>query len=125
MTEDTVLLRQAHPNFMKGSLPTSQVFMPNSEDEGRMSVYDADQITPPDAYDHYTRVLLMQSHSVWGVTKKEADGCDVPASPDPLADFPSHARIDFSGVPETSWRKVAKRLKGLSIARGCLYVPTN
>lgn len=123
MTDDTMLLRQAHPHFMIDDLPSSQVFMPNSADEGQMSVYDGDQIGPADAYEHYTRVLDKQAHSVWGLTKGEADSCKVPAFPDPLVDFPSHARIDFSRVSEKTWRKVAKRLKALSISRGCLFLP--
>jgi len=121
MNANTFLLRQAHPNFIVGELPTSQVFMPNSEDKGQMSAYDGDQISPEDSYVHYTEVLKKQSKSVWALTKQEADTNGVPGSPDPLPDFPSHAKIDFNGVAENSWRRVAKRLKSLAIARGCQY----
>jgi hypothetical protein len=117
----TLLLRQAHPNFMDGDLPTSQVFMPNSEDQGRMSAYDGDQISPSDAHAHYTGTLKKQSHSGWAVSKGEADSNSVPASPDPLPDFPSHSKIEFSQLPETRWRRAAKRLKALAIARGCQF----
>ena len=123
MNSDTLLLRQAHPHFMDGGLPTSQVFLPNSEDQGRMSAYDGDQISPEDAYRHYTETLKKQSLSVWALTKDEADRNGVPASADPLPDFPSHAQIDFNQTPESSWRRVAKRLKALSIARGCQFSP--
>lgn len=123
MTQATLLLRQAHPNFMVGDVPTSQVFMPNSEDKGKMSSYDGDQISPEESYYHYTQQLNKQSHSVWGLTKGEADQNNVPASPDPLPEFPSHAVIDFSERPENEWRKIAKRLKALAIARGCLFLP--
>jgi hypothetical protein len=123
MNAHTLLLRQAHPKFMAGELPTSQVFMPNSEDKGKMSVYDGDQISPEDAYVHYTKVLKKQSHSIWALTKEETDRNNVPASPDPLSDFPSHAIIDFSHMNESAWRKVAKRLKALAIARACRFVP--
>src|ERR1700736_6110108 len=84
MNPDTLLLRQAHPNFMDGELPTSQVFIPNSEDEGKMSAYDGDQISPEDAYVHYTEVLKKQSKSVWALTKQEVDTHGVTGSPDPL-----------------------------------------
>ncbi len=123
MNPQTLLLRQAHPNFVDGALPTSQVFMPNSEDEGEMSAYDGDQISPADSYVHYTQVLKKHSHSVWALSKQEVDIAGVPASPDPLPDFPSHAKISFTLVPEKSWRQVAKRLKALAIARGCQYLP--
>ena len=123
MNADTFLLRQAHPNFMDGELPTSQVFMPNSGDEGKMSVYDGDQISPEDSYVHYTQVRKKQSNSVWALTKQEVDTNGVPGTPDPLPNFPSHAKIDFTQEPERTWRKVAKRLKVLSIARGCQYSP--
>lgn len=123
MNPDTLLLRQAHPHFMDGELPTSQVFLPNSEDQGRMSAYDGDQISPEDAYRHYTEILRKQSHSVWALAKQEADGNGAPASANPLPDFPSHATIDFSQTPASSWRRVAKRLKALAIERGCQFSP--
>lgn len=123
MNADTLLLRQAHPHFMEGDQPTSQVFMPNSEDRGQMSAYDGDQISPADAYAHYTQVLKKQSHSVWALAKREADTNSVPVSPDPLPDFPSHSKIDFTALPENAWRKTAKRLKALAIARGCQFKP--
>ena len=123
MNAATILLRQAHPKFIEGNLPTSQVFQPNSYDGGKMSVYDGDQVSPNESYIHYTKVLNMQSHSVWAVTKGEADSEGVPGGADFLPDFPSHAKIDFPALPEKSWRKVAKRLKVLAISRGCQYLP--
>lgn len=124
MNADTILLRQAHPNFVEGELPTSQVFMPNSEDQGRMSAYDGDQISAADAFAHYTQVLNKQSHSTWALKKSEADGAGTPASPDPLPEFLAHATIDFSQLPKNSWRKTAKRLKALAIMRGCQFTPS-
>jgi hypothetical protein len=123
MNDGTLLLRQAHPHFMEGEQPTSQVFMPNSEDQGRMSAYDGDQISPADAHAHYTQVLQKQSHGVWALAKQEADRNGVPASPDPLPDSPSHAKIDFSSLPQSAWRRTAKKLKALAIARGCQFKP--
>ncbi len=123
MNNDTLLLRQAHPHFMNGDDPTSQVFMPNTEDRGQMSVYDGDQISPSDAHTHYNLVLKRQSQSVWALAKHEADTNGVPASSDPLPDFPSHARIDFTGLSESAHRKTAKKLKALAIARGCMFRP--
>ncbi len=123
MNSETHLLRHAHPNFMDGNQITSQVFMPFPRDDGKLSVYDGDQIELEESYLHYTDVLLNQSHSIWTVTKAEADGEGVRGSPDPLPSFPAHACIDFGAHPEKVCRKIAKRLKSMALARGCRYVP--
>lgn len=57
MTSATLLLRQVHPKFMDGSLITSQAFMPFPRDDGKLSVYDGDQIGAADAHQHYTSTL--------------------------------------------------------------------
>jgi hypothetical protein len=123
MTPNTLLLRQAHPNFIDRGRITSQVFLPFPKDEGKLSVYDGDQITAADAHAHYTTVLGYQSHSVWAVMKQEADGAGVPAEPDPLPEFPAHAAIDFSRQPPPDWRKIAKRLQACALTRGCQHLP--
>jgi hypothetical protein len=123
MNSSTLLHRQAHPKFMDGSSITSQVFFPFPKDEGMLSVYDGDQISASAAHDHYTQSLGNESHSVWSVTKNEADAEGVPASPDALPDFPSHAKIDFTGKSDKECRKIAKRLKALAVAKGCQYLP--
>jgi len=123
MNPMTLLLRQAHPAFMGADLPTSQVFMPGSGDEGKLSVYDGDQISAKNSHAHYTQVLNLQSHSVWGLTCSEVEAEGVPAKPDPVPDFPSHAIIDFSDKSDKESRRIAKRLKSLAIARRCQYLP--
>jgi hypothetical protein len=121
MTPETILLRQAHPKFMDGALPTSQVFYPFPKDEGKLSVYDGDQITPEDAHRHYTDVLANESHSVWGVSGAEARSEATVPVEDPLENFPSHALIDFQGMSDKECRKVAKKLKAHAVSRGCLF----
>ncbi len=123
MTPTTLLHRQAHPKFMDGAVITSQVFIPFPKDEGLLSVYDGDQISAAEAHAHYTQVLGNESHSVWSVTKAEADGEAAPASLDALPDFPSHAKIDFTGKSDKECRKIAKKLKACATARGCQYLP--
>jgi hypothetical protein len=97
--------------------------MPSSGDGGKLSVYDGDQINAADSYLHYTEVSKNLAHSVWGVTCGEATMETVPASPAPLPGFPSHATMDFTGKSEKACRRVAKRLKILATARGCLFLP--
>lgn len=121
MTPDTVLLRQAHPNFMEGDLPTSQVFYPFPKDENKLSVYDGDQTSAEESHHHYTTVLGNSSHSVWGIAHGEAESADTTPRPDPLENFPEHALIDFGEMNEKQCRKVAKKLKTLAMTRGCLF----
>ena len=125
MTPDTVLLRQAHPNFMEGDLPTSQVFYPFPKDDNKLSVYDGDMISAEDSYRHYTEVLGNTSHSVWAVTCVEAEAANTTPRPDPLEDFPEHAVVDFADMDEKKCRKVAKLLKASAMARGCLFAGTS
>lgn len=122
MTSTTLLHRQAHPKFVDGDTITSEVFRPSPKDEGFLSVYDGDQISASQSHEHYTEKLGYKSHSVWSLAKSEADGEGVPASPDPLEDFPSHSKIDFSGKTDRECRKIAKKLKAWAVARGCQYL---
>ncbi len=125
----SLLLRQAHPHFMDGDRITSQVFLPFPKDEGRLSVYDGDQISAEESHRHYTHILGHSSHSVWGVSGKEVDETGLSSVADPLPDFPAHALIDFRAtasllrLTEKDFRKFAKRLKALADSRGCLYQP--
>jgi len=124
MTSSTLLLRQIHPNFLEEGIPSSQAFIPKPNDEGKLSVYDSDQISPSQAYTHYSESLNLASGGVWGVTKEEADHVGTIAEPDPLPDFDAHSILDFNRLPESSnraWRKAAKKLKGFALEKGCLH----
>lgn len=123
MNSATLLYRQAHPKFIEQGQLTSQVFMVFPKDEGYLSVYDGDLINPKDAFNHYTKILLLASDSVWAVTKAEAESAGVPASPDPKTGFPEHSKIDFGNPTEKENRKIAKRLKSFALGRGCQYKP--
>jgi hypothetical protein len=123
MSPETLLLRQVHPAFIPEGQLTSQAFMPFPKDQGKLSVYDGDQISAAESHKHYTERLGNQSHSVWGVTCDEAVSAGLSSAPDPLENFPSHAVIDFTGHPEKSFRKLAKKLKALANIRGCLHSP--
>ena len=54
MNDQTLLFRQAHPNFVVEGMLTSQAFTPFPKDQGNLSVYDGDQVSPQEAYRHYT-----------------------------------------------------------------------
>ena len=123
MNSETMLLRQVHPEFIPGGQLSSQAFMPFPKDEGKPSVYDGDQISASESYQHYTEVLCLKSDSVWGITCAEASNSGLTSAPDPKDGFPSHAIIDFTAHAENRFRKLAKKLKTLAIARGCLHKP--
>jgi hypothetical protein len=121
MNDQTNLLRQVHPHFIPDGELTSQAFLPFPKDEGRLSVYDGDQVNAEEAFQHYTSVLGNKSESVWGVTCSEVSSMGLASAPAPLGDFAAHAVIDFTLKPERQFRKLAKRLKSFASARGCLY----
>lgn len=124
MTPATVLLRQVHPNFISAGEPSSQAFFPFAKDDGKLSVYDGDQITAEASFQHYTQTQQLSSHSVWGITSGEVATVGLSSAADSLDGFPSHAIVDFSGHPEKDFRKLAKKLKALAFQRGCLFQPT-
>ena len=121
MNDDTVLLRQVHPNFAPNGALTSQAFIPFPKDRGRLSVYDGDMISAARAYQHYTLELGNQSCGVWGVSCAEVREAGLTSLSDPLPDFSAHALIDFGAASDKECRKLAKRLKAAAVNRGCLY----
>lgn len=123
MNPQTMLLRQVHPAFIPDGQLSSQAFMPFPKDQGKPSVYDGDQIGASESYKHYTEVLSLKSDSVWGITCAEVSSIGLTGVPDPEEDFASHALIDFTAHAEIRFRKLAKKLKAMAIARGCLYKP--
>jgi hypothetical protein len=68
-------------------------------------------------------VLGNKADSVWGVSCSEVSALGLTSTPDPLANFPSHALIDFTAFHEKSFRKLAKKLKAAALSRGCLHTP--
>lgn len=121
MTDETILLRQAHPRFVHDDQVTSQAFVPFPKDDAKLSVYDGDQISAEESHRHYTETLKNESDSVWGVTCSEVAKAGLSSTPDPLPASPAHALIDFSGKPTSVCRKLAKRLKEFALARGRLH----
>ena len=46
MNSDTLLYRMISPSWMQDGSPTTPAFKPTRKDNGRLSVYDGDQISP-------------------------------------------------------------------------------
>jgi hypothetical protein len=121
MKDQTLLLRQIHPNFLQNGRVSSQAFRPTPKDENRLSVYDGDQIDPEPAYRHYTERLCFQSSGVMAVTVSECGALALPVEADPMPSFPEHVVIDFSAYSKNAVEKKAKQLKAVAEARGWLY----
>ncbi|MGI6354263.1 MAG: hypothetical protein GX937_00835 [Lentisphaerae bacterium] len=120
MNDQTLLLRQIHPGFVQDGRPSSQAFRPTPKDEQKLSVYDGDQITPANAFEHYTQALKLESSGVMAVSVEECKKLELPVTPDPKP-FPEHALIDFSSCSKSAAEKKAKLLKSKAIVRGWLY----
>jgi len=116
----TLLLRQIHPGFVQDGRPSSQAFRPTPKDEQKLSVYDGDQISPADAFEHYTKDLTLGSSGVLAVSMAECGALELPVTPAPEP-FPEHALIDFSAFGKSAIEKKAKLLKAKAEARGWLY----
>lgn len=120
MNNNTFLLRQIHPGFVQNGRASSQAFRPTLKDEQKLSVYDGDQITPADAFEHYTKTLKLGSSGVLAVSMAECRALDLPVTPDPDS-FPEHVLIDFSAYGKSATEKKAKLLKAKAEVRGWLY----
>ncbi|CAJ3291647.1 MULTISPECIES: hypothetical protein [Burkholderia] len=121
MNDQTLLLRQVHPNFFPDGEVSSQAFFPFPKDDGKLSVYDGDQIAAEDSHRHYTGDLGLQSAGVWAVNGEEVGSVGLAFRPDPVEGNPAHAVVDFGVLAEKECRKLAKRLRKLAVDRGNLY----
>jgi hypothetical protein len=117
MTGVTLLLRQIHPSFVQAGRVTSQAFRPTPKDEGQLSVYDRDQITPEAAWDHFTTTLACASVGSLAVTVDECAAEQLTARPDPEP-FREHVVIDFRALSDNQAEKKGKKLKAKAEARG-------
>jgi hypothetical protein len=124
VTDESLLLRQVHPNFVQNDRVTSQAFRPTPKDEGNLSVYDGDMISAEDSWKHHTGIGL-ESAGVLAITVRECDAESLVVYPSPQI-FPEHAHIDFNapGVTKSDIRGKAKRLLAAALERGWQYRAT-
>ncbi|MDD3034895.1 MAG: hypothetical protein PHT25_09900 [Bacteroidales bacterium] len=120
MNNNTILLRQIHPAFVQQGRVTSQAFRPTPKDQNRLSVYDGDQITAYNAFEHYTQQLGNNSIGILAVTIAECNDVQLPVQPDPEP-FPEHAVIEFADLGKRDIEKRAKQLRIKAELRGWLF----
>ncbi len=122
MNNQTLLLRQVHPHFFPDGEISSQAFFPFPKDDGKLSVYDGDQIGAEASHRHYTVDLGLESVGVWAVSGAEAVSVSLMYLPDPIVGNPAHSVIDFGAFTDKDCRKLAKRLKKFAVDRGSQYL---
>ena len=122
MNSDTLLYRMVSPSFMKNGLAISPAFKPTRKDNGRLSVYDGDQISPQDAYEHYAS-LGHKAVGVLAVAVAECESFNLTVNPDPLVGFPAHVAIDFAAHSRKGAEVVARALRERANSRGWQYRP--
>ncbi len=120
MNSTTFLLRQIHPSFIQAGRVTSQAFRPTPKDEKKLSVYDGDQISCEDAWEHYTDVLKLKSIGTQKLTIEECQRYGLTVIADPMT-FKEHMLIDFSNFSEREIKKKAKSLRSFAEKRGWCY----
>ena len=120
MTDDTLLLRQIHPNFVQLGRVTSQAFRPTPKDDFLLSFYDGDRIDAQTCWRHFVGTPGCRSAGVMAVTKSQCLEQDLPVNADG-APFPEHVSVDFSAFEKNVVEKKAKALAKLAQMRGWLY----
>lgn len=128
MNDNTFLYRQIYPEFTQLDRqdqqvrPTSQAFLPSASD-GKLSVYDGDQITAEASWFHYTDVLKLASCGVAAFTVSECRAIDLPVISDGIP-YPEHISVDFTWLSSRSQRATrAKQLRAAANARGWQFRP--
>jgi hypothetical protein len=121
VTEKTQLLRQVHPNFIQNGEVGVLAFRPNQNDNGHLSVYDGDQVTPERSHVHYTEALKLKSAGVMAVTVAECASESLPVASSPQANFNEHAHIDFNGCDKKQLRDRSKALLAYAVERKWLF----
>lgn len=119
-------LRQIHPNSMEGDEPASDRFRPSASDKNKLSVDRSALTSAANAHARYV-ASGRKSVAVFGVSVGEFDAQNIPFEEDPVAASVtapmnlSHALADYSAHLTSQQKVVAKRLKRLALARGCLH----
>jgi hypothetical protein len=121
MTDATLLLRQVHSSWVQEGRVTSQAFKPTPKDEGRLSVYDGDQIEAEASWRHFTSTLQRSSVGVLGITVGEFRAESLSVIPDPDT-FPEHVLVDYRGHTAGQVEKKSKRLRSIATERGWQFL---
>jgi len=124
--QDEVLFRQIHPDSLQDGEPASDRFRPSERDANKLSTDRSSLTTAADAHALFTSTGK-KSAAVFGLTVGEFLTESIPCVEDPVKDAPefpdnpAHALADYSAHERNKQKVIAKRLKRLALARGCLH----
>ena len=118
---DTGVYRQIHTSFYKNKRVASVAFLPKSEDNYNLSVYDGSKITPELAWQHYTVQKRRASVGVLAVTVNECMAEQLTPRPD-TQEFEEHAIIEFGVSRDRQARRKARILRNLAVDRGWRFL---
>lgn len=121
MNDETLLLRQIHPGFLRDGAVTSQAFRPTPKDDDRLSCDDNDKISAEAAWCRHTAQNL-RSSGVQGVTSGECKAQMLRVDPD-ATPHPEHVSILFGGLSHSQREKISKRLREHAATRDWLFQP--
>ena len=116
----TLLHRVINSNYVQRGKVSSQAFRPRPRDRRRLSVYDGDQITPEDAWRHYTSDLSNPPAGVLAVTVAQCCAELLAVQPDPVP-FPEHVLVDFTEYGTNQIKRKSERLRNKAVVRGWQY----
>jgi len=115
MNDNTEVRRQIHPSFVEQGRIQSRAFVPTPKDQGLLSVYDGDQISPIEAYVHFTQKFKSCGVASFTVSEaKQSGSLDVRPDPEP---FPEHAVVDFTQLSEKERKDAAKNIRDFALKR--------
>ncbi|WP_212006023.1 hypothetical protein [Chitinophaga sp. HK235] len=132
MTPETLLYRQVNPNWVQnGGVSnlafvasstvhvTSSVFTPTKKDENKLSVYNGDEFSPRQSFEHFTKQY--NSCGVLGVTVGEFEAEDLKCDADNKP-FAGHVSVDYSICKSRGeMERKAKKMRDKAMNRGWLY----
>ncbi|QNK74208.1 hypothetical protein H7F36_02875 [Variovorax sp. PAMC28562] len=123
---EEVLFRQIHPHSLEKGEPSSDRFRPYANDQNQMSVDRSALTTAAESHTLYVANGKL-SAAVFGLAVAELSAESIPCKADPLTakddqlENAAHALADYSAHSEKAQKNIAKKLKQLAIARGCLH----
>ena len=123
---EEVLFRQIHPDSLQGGEPGSDRFRPSEMDANMLSTDRESVTTAEDSHALYISTGR-KSAAVFGLSVGEFETETIECTEDPIKDDslipdnPAHALADYSAHESKKQKVIAKRLKRLAVARGCLF----
>lgn len=120
MQEENLLHRLVNPAFVQGDSISSQVFKPTSKDEGLLSLYNGNQFSADESYQHYTSKLNLESVAVASISRIEFEELTIEVEDDNIP-FIGHSSANFNSLSTSQVKKAAKKLKNLATSRGVSF----